>query len=66
MRMVRALARAIVEELEADGKPVHPAEVAELALRGYSESLADAAGRAAVRHELEDFVRALRARTAAS
>ena len=66
MRMLKALARAIVEQLETDGQPVDPGEVADRALRGYSDAPADAAERAAVRHELEDFVRELRCRTAAS
>lgn len=66
IRMLKALARAIVEELEADGQPVHPGEVADRALRGYSDSPGDAGEWATVRRELEDFVRELRARSAAS
>jgi hypothetical protein len=51
MRMLNALVSAIVEQLETDGQPVKPGEVVDCALRGYSESPADAAERAAVRRE---------------
>ena len=64
--MLKALASAIAEELATDGRPVDPGEVADRALRGYGDSSTDAADRAAVRRELEDFVRKLRSRTAAS
>lgn len=61
VRMLKALARAIVEELEYDGKPVDPAAVATRALHGYRHSPEDEDERAAVQRELEDYVRELRA-----
>jgi len=65
MQMLKALARAMVEELQADGQPVQPGDVAERALRGYAGSPAGAE-RAAVRRELEDYVRGLHTRFPAS
>jgi hypothetical protein len=62
--MLKALARAIVEELEYDGKPVDPAAVAARALHGYRDSPEDAAERAVICRELEDYVRELRVKDA--
>lgn len=61
LRMLKALARAIVEELEYDGKPVDPAVVARRALHGYRDTPEDATEREVITRELEDFVRDLRA-----
>ncbi len=45
--MLKALARATVEQLEADGQPVLSGDVTDHALRGFSESRADSVERAA-------------------
>ena len=57
--MLKALARTIIEELQYDGKPVVPAEVAARAMYGYRDTPDDAAERRAIRRELEDHVREL-------
>jgi hypothetical protein len=59
LRMLKALARAIAEDLEYDGKPVDPVEVASRAMYGYRDTPEDAVERMAIRHELEAHVREL-------
>ena len=57
LRMLKALVRAIVEELEYDGKAVDATDVAERAMCGYRDTPENASDRAAIRRELEEHIR---------
>jgi hypothetical protein len=61
LRRLKALARGIVEELEAEGRSVAPAEVATRVLLGLDGKLVAPTNAHQVRRQIEDHVRDLRA-----